>query len=76
MDGYPDGTFRPDQPITRAETMANINRALGRGVGVGSLLGKYREWPDNPRGAWYYYEVIEASNSHFYTGSRPTEDWS
>ena len=76
IDGYPDGTFRPDQPITRAETMAIINRALGRGVGVGSLLGKYREWPDNPRGAWYYYEVIEASNSHFYTGSRPTEDWS
>ena len=40
-----------------------------------SELLNFKVWPDNPESAWYYYEIIEASNAHEYTGSRPSEDW-
>lgn len=75
IGGYSDGTFRPDQPITRAQVMAIINRALNRGVDASSELLNFRSFPDNPATAWYYYEVIEATNGHNYIGSRPSEDW-
>ena len=73
--GYTDGTFKPEQPITRAEAMTIINRVLNRGVNEKSELMNFRVWPDNEPSAWYYYEVIEASNEHEYTGSRPSENW-
>lgn len=73
--GYPDGTFKPEQPITRAEAMTIINRVLNRGVNEKSELMNFKVWPDNEPSAWYYYEVIEASNEHEYTGSRPSENW-
>ncbi len=73
--GYPDGTFKPEQPITRAEAMSIINRALNRGVNEDSELLNFKVWPDNNPYAWYYYDVIEASNEHEYTGLRPSENW-
>ena len=73
--GYADGTFKPEQSITRAEAMTIINRVLNRGVNEKSELMNFRAWPDNDPSAWYYYEVIEASNEHEYTGSRPSENW-
>lgn len=73
--GYTDGTFKSEQPITRAEAMTIINRVLNRGVNEKSELMNFRVWPDNEPSAWYYYEVIEASNEHEYTGSRPSENW-
>ena len=76
LEGYPDGTFRPDQPITRAEVMTLINRILNRGVNEESQLGDFTNFPDNVQGAWYYYEIIEAVNDHEYTGTRPNENWS
>ncbi|HMM05421.1 MAG TPA: S-layer homology domain-containing protein [Clostridiales bacterium] len=75
IEGYPDGTFRPDQPITRAETMAIINRMLNRGVDADGLITGFKIWTDNPSEAWYYYDVIEATNDHEYTGARPNEKW-
>ena len=75
IGGYADGTFKPEQPITRAEAMTIINRVLNRGVNEKSELMNFRVWPDNDPSAWYYYEVIEASNEHEYTGSRPSENW-
>lgn len=69
------GAFRPDEAITRAEAMVIINRALCRGVDDGSELLSFKRYPDNVFGAWYYYEVIEATNGHTYTGARPSEDW-
>lgn len=75
IGGYADGTFKPEQPITRAEAMTIINRVLNRGVNEKSELMNFRAWPDNDPSAWYYYEVIEASNEHEYTGSRPSENW-
>lgn len=76
IEGYPDGTFKPDQYITRVEAITIINRVLNRGVDEDSTLpAGITELSDVPSSAWYYYEVVEATNSHEYTGSRPSEDW-
>ena len=66
--GYPDGTFRPNQTITRAEAMALINRVLARiPEGPQDLLDDMKTWPDNMNtGKWYYIPVQEATNSHDY----------
>ena len=76
VSGYPDGTFKPDQAITRAEAMSIINRILNRGVNAESYLGNIITFPDNSNpNAWYYYEVIEATNDHEYEGRRPNENY-
>ena len=66
--GYPDGTFRPNQTITRAEAMALINRVLARiPEGPQDLLDGMKTWPDNMNtNKWYYIPVQEATNSHDY----------
>lgn len=75
IEGYEDGTFRPAQLITRAEVITVLNRALCRGVDEESELLGAETFSDNPEGAWYYYEIIEASHGHDYIGTRPSEDW-
>lgn len=67
--GYPDGTFRPDQNITRAEAMATINRVLERKPETTSdLLADMNTWTDNMDASkWYYLDIQEATNSHAYT---------
>ena len=67
VTGYEDGTFRPDEYITRAEAMTIFNRILVRYVNAEGLHKDAKQWPDNPTTAWYYYEVEEATNSHDYT---------
>ena len=77
INGYPDGSFRPDATITRAEMMAMINRALDRTPkSVSDLLSGMKTWSDNANtGAWYYLDVQEATNSHTYTKSGTHEAW-
>lgn len=67
VNGYPDGTFKPGQSITRGEAITLINNLLGRAVDASGLTEGVREWSDNEKGAWYYYNVLEATNSHEYT---------
>lgn len=67
LAGYEDGTFRPEQNITRAEAMTIINRMLNRFVNEAGLHKDAVLWPDNDKGKWYYYAVEEATNSHDYT---------
>ncbi|MEE0748703.1 S-layer homology domain-containing protein, partial [Evtepia sp.] len=67
VDGYPDGTFRPQQYITRAEAMTMVNRTIDRHPDADHLLDDMIVWPDNPETAWYYEQVQEATNSHEYT---------
>ena len=63
--GYPDGTFRPDTYITRAEAMTMINRVLCRmPQDEKDLLRTMVAWPDNKPTDWYYLAVQEATNSH------------
>lgn len=65
ISGYPDGTFRPDARITRAEAMTMINRVLCRMPQSGSdLLDSMVTWPDNKPSDWHYLAVQEATNSH------------
>jgi len=61
------GRFMPDQPISRAETAAKINRVFGRmPYSQASLLPDMRVWPDNMNpDSWYYLYIQEASNSHY-----------
>ncbi|MBQ3053376.1 MAG: S-layer homology domain-containing protein [Clostridia bacterium] len=66
ITGYEDNTFRPNTYITRAETMAIINRLLVRYVNAEGLHANTKHWPDNLEGAWYFYHVLEATNAHNY----------
>lgn len=69
IKGYPDGTFKPDQNITRAEAMTMINRVLERKPeSPADLLTNMNKWTDNmDTSKWYYLDVQEATNSHAYT---------
>ena len=77
INGYPDGSFRPDRNVTRAELMAMVNRALGRTPkSEDDLLSGMKTWRDNANvNAWYYLDVQEATNSHTYTKSGTHETW-
>lgn len=66
ISGYPDGTFKPNQYITRAEAMTLINAVLDRKPDKDHLHADMIVWPDNPATAWYYAQVQEATNSHDY----------
>ena len=87
INGYPDGTFRPNQYITRAEAMTLVNRVLNRlPENSSDLLDSMIKWPDNSDASqWFYLAVQEATNSHYYktkenkfekwTELRETRDW-
>lgn len=72
VDGYPDGTFRPNQAITRAEAITLMNNVLERAPHKDHLLKDMIQWPDNmdPE-EWYYAEIQEATNSHTYVLADP-----
>ena len=86
--GYGNGEVRPQNNITRAETMTLVNRVLNRQPETeDDLLPNMTVWTDNanPK-AWYYLAVQEATNSHYYkfktnskyekwTELRKTRDW-
>ena len=75
INGYPDGTFRPDKNVTRAELMAMINRATGRAPkSADAFLPGMKTWIDNTSDKWYYLDVQEATNSHSYT-VKGSETW-
>ena len=75
INGYPDGTFRPDKNVTRAELMAMINRATGRAPkSADAFLPGMKTWKDNTSDKWYYLDVQEATNSHSYT-VKGSETW-
>lgn len=88
VNGYPDGTFKPDQDITRAEAMTLINNVLDRiPETAADLRDDMHVWPDNAKDAWYYIAVQEATVSHEYvrksgsdferwTALRNDPDWS
>ena len=88
IKGYEDGSFKPDQKITRAETMTLVNRVLKRLPETKDDLHKdMKTWPDNQNeSAWFYLAVQEATNSHSqklkkdgthetWESMRETRDW-
>ena len=88
INGYEDGSFRPGNNITRAEVMTIVNRMLQRKVSSDYILETATFWTDNPKSAWYYEDVMEATNSHTYerlgegqieerwVEMQPNRDWS
>ena len=67
VKGYTDGTFRPNQQITRAEAMAVINRITERNPETkADLLDSMKTWVDNTEDKWYYIDVQEATVAHDY----------
>ena len=87
INGYPDGTFRPDNKITRAEAMTLVNRVLKRLPETAEdLHDDMIKWSDNSDASqWFYLAVQEATHSHYYkakenksekwTELRDTRDW-
>jgi hypothetical protein len=79
VNGYPDGTFAPEQAITRAETMTLINRVLERHTDAEGILPSIEiDWPDVEKDYWAYYEIQEATVSHLYDRrieGEVTENW-
>ena len=81
IQGYQDGTFAPNQYITRAQACTIINRTLGRQPEADRLLpdSQMLTWPDSDPSAWYYAQMQEATNSHDYTwvttSSGKVEKW-
>lgn len=77
MKGDDKGNANPNDNITRAETAAMVNRLLGRlpvSDSADSCTGKVTTWPDNPKSAWYYGDIMEATNSHNYTWTMETSN--
>lgn len=72
IKGYPDGTFRPDGQITRAEAVTICNNLFNRkvdGEGLKTTLknpGKIKTFTDLDKSHWAYYEILEAANAHDY----------
>lgn len=60
--GYPDSTFKPNNAVTRAETITIMNRLLGRNVeSVDSSLNPYK---DLNKGFWAFNDIMEATVKH------------
>ena len=81
IGGYPDGSFQPNEFISRAEACSIVNRTLDRIPHEDHLLpvAEMNNWPDNLEGAWYYADMQEATNGHEYEwitdDGKTVEDW-
>ena len=80
IEGFADGTFRPDDYITRAQACTIINRTLGRVPNADHMnIRPLVTWPDCDEDAWYYAAMMEATNSHDYqwitVEGQKTEKW-
>lgn len=69
LKGYTDGTFKPEQSITRAEFAALLNRMLGILPSTNTLASKFA---DIKKGAWYEKDIIAAVSSGLILGYSPT----
>ena len=73
VSGYPDGTFRPDEALTRAEAAVIFNHMLGRTPDTAAIAAasetNLRIFPDGPSSHWAYAQIMEATVSHDYTSS-------
>ena len=78
VSGYPDGTFRPDAPLTRAEATVIVNNMLGRAADqkfIDQVWDRRDLFADLTRGHWAYYHIMEAAISHAYGTDGRRELW-
>lgn len=68
IKGFPDGTFKPDQKLTRAEAVTVLNSVFGRNTKSTSFTNvntnSLKKFSDVPMSHWAYYQIIDASNGH------------
>ena len=77
IEGYSDGSFKPENRITRAEACAIVNRVLGRKPSKNHMKISGRiDWPDCTTADWFYEAIMEATNSHTYQMGKRVETWS
>lgn len=78
INGYPDGTFRPEATISRAEVTVIVNHMLGRAADRPYVIAHEEElntFGDVNRGHWGYFHIAEATNAHEYHTEDGTESW-
>ena len=76
IEGYSDGSFKPESKITRAEVCAIVNRTLGRKPSKAHMKISDRiDWPDVQTTDWFYEAIMEATNSHTYQMGKRVETW-
>ena len=78
VNGYSDGTFRPENAITRAEVAKLTNAVLDRACDkdyVNENVGKLTRFTDLEESFWAYYEIMEAANAHDYSSANGVETW-
>lgn len=68
VSGYPDGSFKPNAKITRAEAVTILNSVFDRNTTALSLnnvnKSALNKFSDVNEGFWAYYNIIDAANSH------------
>ena len=77
IHGYGDGTFRPNNPITREEVTAIVNNMLSRAADedfVDEHTDELTPFSDIEK-HWAYYHIVEATNDHDYTKPSSGENW-
>lgn len=78
VSGYPDGTFKPTQNITRAEAVSMVNKILGRTADetyIAEHQNHMRVFVDVPNTHWAYFSIMEASSGHKYKMDGSKETW-
>ena len=79
ITGYPDGTFKPEANITRAEVVTLVGRMLNRSADSTYLAANAsslpRSYSDLTAAHWAYLAIMEASMGHDYTMDSVGEHW-
>ena len=68
VEGYPDGTFKPNKTLTRAEAVTVLNAVFNRYTTSNSLKNvsssNLKNYSDISSSHWAYYQILDASNVH------------
>ena len=78
ISGFPDGSFRPNEPLTRAQIVTIMNQVLLRNPDRLVMTERYGDsnpFHDISEGQWFYYDVMEAAVPHTYAYNKDDEVW-
>ena len=78
LEGYPDGSIKPENNITRTEAILVLNRMLDRSPDKNAInnAGRILQYLDVPYGYWAYYDIMEASVPHEHSAAEDgSEVW-